>query len=277
LESNDGRRNRLADKTLPLFFTITFVFTWLILGLAALSANGLIALSLPSTIMITIATLGPTLGAITAVAYSSGRTSVRDLLTQMGRWRVGGRWYLAALVAPAFVMLASFFLWRVLGGAPVSSPPLATWLSVPVLTLVLLIPALFEELGWRGLALPRLQARYGWLLSSLILGIVWAIWHLPIWFIPEAGFGTLPFPIFMLFTVALSFLFTWLYNGTGGSVLLTALTHAAINAYVLPWNTAVYLLPESDRGLHVQIPVAIVLTVLALLLIMLPKRVVKQA
>jgi hypothetical protein len=67
------------------------------------------------------------------------------------------------------------------------------------------------------------------------------------------------------------------YNGTGGSVLLTALTHTAINAYVLPWNTAVYLLPESDRGLHLQIPVAIVLTVLAFLLIMLPKRVVKQA
>lgn len=277
LERNDSGRNKLADITLPLFFTITFVFTWLVLGLAALSANHLIRLTLPSTVLITIATLGPALGAITAVAYTSGRTGVRGLLAQMGRWRVDGRWYLVALIAPALVMVASFLLWRLLGGAPVSSPPLATWLSVPVLTLVLWIPALFEEVGWRGLALPRLQARLGWITASLILGIVWAIWHLPIWFIPEAGFATLPFPIFMLFTVALSLLFTWLYNGTGGSVLLTALTHAAINAYVLPWNTAVYLLPESGRGLHVQIPVAIVLTVLASLLIMLLKRVVKQA
>jgi membrane protease YdiL (CAAX protease family) len=277
LETDDASSHKLAGKTLLLFFTVTFVFTWLVLGLAALSANHLIALTLPSTLLITIATLGPALGAITAVAFTSGRPGVRGLMTQMGRWRVGGRWYLVALVAPAFVMLASFLLWRVLGGAAVSWPPLATWLSVPVLTLVLLIPALFEELGWRGLALPRLQARYGWLVSSLILGVVWAIWHLPIWFIPEAGFGTLPFPVFMLFTVALSLLFTWLYNGTGGSVLLPALAHAAINAYVLPWNTAVYALPENARGLHLQIPVALVLTVLALLLILLRSSTLKRS
>jgi uncharacterized protein len=89
-------------------------------------------------------------------------------------------------------------------------PPLNAWLSVPILVVVLLIPALFEEIGWRGLALPRLQSRYGALAASLIIGIAWAAWHLPIWFIPEAGFSSLPFPIFAAFTVAISVLFTWL-------------------------------------------------------------------
>jgi uncharacterized protein len=118
-----------------------------------------------------------------------------------------------------------------------------------------------------GLALPRLQSRYGALAASLIIGIAWAAWHLPIWFIPEAGFSNLPFPVFAIFTVAMSILFTWLYNGSGGSVLLPALAHAAINATPLPWNTAVFLLPEAERGLHLQIPVTAVLVVLAVLLV----------
>jgi membrane protease YdiL (CAAX protease family) len=260
---------KLATTTLSIFLAVTFTFTWLVLGLAVLAANRLIALSLSSAVLISIATLGPALGAIAAAGYESGRAGIRNLMVQAGRWRVGSRWYFIVLVGPALVMLVGFLLWRVLGGPSPPAPPLSAWLSVPVLIIALLIPALFEEVGWRGLALPRLQPRYGWLLSSLILGIIWAIWHLPIWFIPDAGFSTLPFPIFMLFTVALSLLFTWLYNGTGGSVLLPALAHAAINAYPLPWNTAVYLLPESARGLHLQIPVTIVLVVLAIVLILL--------
>jgi len=259
----------LLSMILSIFLVVTFTYTWLVLGLAILTTNRLIAFSLPATVLITIATLGPALGAITAATYESGRSGVRTLLAQAGRWRVGWRWYIIALIGPALVMLAGFLLWRALGGPPPPAPPKSAWVSLPVLIIVLFVPALFEEVGWRGFALPRLQPRYGWLLSSLILGVIWAIWHIPIWFIPDAGFGALPFPIFLLFTVALSLLFTWIYNGTGGSVLLPALAHAAINAYALPWNTAVYLLPEGARGLHLQIPVTVVLSVLSVLLIIL--------
>jgi membrane protease YdiL (CAAX protease family) len=133
----------------------------------------------------------------------------------------------------------------------------------PFSALILVKP----QIGWRGFALPRLQSRYGWLLSSLIIGVIWAVWHAPIWFIPEAGFSSLPFAIFLLFTTALSLVMTWLYNHTGGSVLLPAMAHAAINAYPLPWNTAVSLLPESARGLHLQIPVTIVLVIAAIFLV----------
>ena len=257
----------IGRSPLAAYFVIAFAFTWAILGLAVLAAQGIIALPLSATVLITIATLGPAVAAILVVWVEGGRSSVRALLAQAGRWRVKPIWYAIALIGPALVMLAAFLLWRVLGGPALSPPPLNAWISVPILVVVLLIPALFEEIGWRGLALPRLQSRYGALAASLIIGIAWAAWHLPIWFIPEAGFNSLPFPIFAAFTLAVSVLFTWLYNGSGGSVLLPALAHAAINAMVLPWNTAVYLLPEAERGLHLQIPVTAVLVVLAVLLV----------
>lgn len=255
---------------LYIFLGVTFAFTWLILALPVLSAIGLIDVALPASLFITIATFGPAVGAITAVIYESGRSGIRPLLAQVVRWRVSWRWYLVVLTIPALVMLAAFFLWQAMGGPALTTPlPAGAWFTIPILIVALLIPSLFEEVGWRGLALPRLQTRFGWLASSLVVGVIWAIWHSPIWFIPDAGFGNLPFPIFMLFTMALSVLFAWLYNGTGGSVLLPALAHAAINAYPSPWNTAVYLLPEAARGIHIQIPVTIVMVVLTVVLVAL--------
>lgn len=256
----------IKRSPLAAYFVMAFAFTWAILGLAVLAAQGIIALPLSAAVFITLATLGPAIAAIIVSQSEGGRSSVRALLAQAGRWRVKPIWYAIALIGPALIMLAAFLLWRILGGPSLSPPPLNAWLSVPILVVVLLIPALFEEIGWRGLALPRLQSRYGALAASLIIGVAWAVWHLPIWFIPEAGFSSLPFPIFAAFTVAISVLFTWLYNGSGGSVLLPALAHAAINAMPLPWNTAVYLLPEAERGLHLQIPVTVVLVALAVLL-----------
>lgn len=257
-----------AVKSLFIFLLVTFAFSWLLLGLTALSANSAILPSLSSQVMITIATLGPAVGAISAAAYGSGTPGVRSLLAQAGRWRVQIRWYFIVLLGPALIMLAGFLIWRALGGPLPPVPPVSTWISLPPLIVALLIPALFEEIGWRGFALPRLQSRYGWIPASLIIGTVWAVFHAPIWFIPDAGFGGLPFSVFTLFTLALSVLFTWLYNGTGSSVLLPALAHAAINAYPLPWNTAVYLLPEGSRGIHLQIPVTIVLIVLAVVVVL---------
>ena len=256
-------------RSLIIFIVVTFGFSWLLLAIIAMSGMGVMPFKVSSPVMTTIATLGPALGAVSAAASKSGRSGIRSLLGQALRWRVASRWYLLALFGPAFIMIAGFLLWQLLGGMRPPAPPLSTWLSLPVLILVLLLPAVFEEIGWRGYALPRLQSRFGWLAASMMIGVVWAIFHAPIWFIPDGGFSTLPFPVFALFTMALSVLFSWLYNHCGGSVLLPALAHAAIDAYPLPWNTAVFLLPESERGMYMQIPVMIVLVVLTVLLVLL--------
>jgi uncharacterized protein len=258
-----------AAKSLLVFVLVTFSFTWLVLAPAALSVYGFISLPVPINAIITLATLGPFLGGISAAAYETGPAGVRALLSRVVRWRVKATWYGLVLAGPALVMLAAFLLWRSLGGPQLPAPPAQAWLTIPILILVLLLPALFEETGWRGFALPRLQGRYGALVASIAIGIIWAAWHAPIWLIPEAGFNSLPFSTFAVFTVALSILFTWLFNNTGGSVMLPALAHAAINAYPQPWNSAVYLLDEGNRGMHLQIPVTIVLVVLASTLVLL--------
>ena len=84
-----------------------------------------------------------------------------------------------------------------------------------------------EEMGWRGYALPRLQGRLGPMTANLLLGVVWAFWHLPLWFVPGSFQAGTPFGLYVASTTALSFLIGWVYNGTGGSLLLAILAHTA--------------------------------------------------
>jgi membrane protease YdiL (CAAX protease family) len=89
--------------------------------------------------------------------------------------------------------------------------------------------ALGEEVGWRGYALPRLQAGRSALSASLILGVIWGLYHLPLYFTGQAGRPLGLFPVFVVSTIALSVILTWVYNGTGGSLMLVVLLHATFN------------------------------------------------
>lgn len=106
-----GAASALATKSLLIFLGVAFGFTWLLLIPAALSAYGLFTLPLPSSVLITLATLGPFLGAVSAMYYQGGMPGVRALLAQMVRWRVKLALYGVALVGPALTMLAAFLLW----------------------------------------------------------------------------------------------------------------------------------------------------------------------
>jgi uncharacterized protein len=254
---------------LAAYFAITFAFTWTILGLAILSARGIIALPISATVLVTVGTLGPTVAAFMAGWLESGRSGINALLAQTGRWRLSPIWYALAIFIPGLVILTAFFLWRLLDAPSLPTPPAAAWFSIPILILALLLPALFEEIGWRGYALPKLQAQSSALTASLFLGIIQAFWHLPIWFIPGMGFEGLPFLYYALLVTGLSVLAGWLYNSTGGSVLIVGLLHAAINSFPAPWGAALQTLPVSEWGLNIQIPVAITVAVFSLLVVLL--------
>jgi membrane protease YdiL (CAAX protease family) len=206
-------------KRYPLasFFLLAYIFAW-----------SLVLLTHVSMLFGFLALFGPAAAAIIVTACTNGRAGVGGLFRAAAIWRVGLRWYVVALGLPALLSLAAVGL-SLLFGAPAD----VQFSQLSPLTSILFILVIGEELGWRGYALPRLQARYGGLGASLILGILWAAWHVPNQFIPGLEFYGYGFGAFVLYVVPMTVLFTWLANQTRGSVLLAWLFHGAINTLIV--------------------------------------------
>ena len=198
---------------LVAFFALAYALTWPTIPLVAVSP----LLGLPGL-------FGPAIAAIVTTAVAEGRPGLRDLLGRILRWRVGARWYAIALGLPVVLAGAAAGTHLLLGG-----PAVLRVGALSLLEPVLFVLIIGEELGWRGYALPRLLARRSALAASLILGLLWGLWHLPTFFVPGTPQHGLPISAFLLLTMAYSVLFTWIYLHTGGSVLLATLFHGAIN------------------------------------------------
>src|SRR5262245_54805780 len=209
--------NRITSliKRYPLatYFILAYAFAW-----------SLVLLTNVSLLFGFLALFGPAAAAIIVTAGAEGRAGVRALFQRVAIWRVGLRWYAIALGLPAVLSLGAVGLSLALG-----APAEVRFNELSPLTAILFFLVIGEELGWRGYALPRLQARYGALGASLILGVLWAAWHLPNQFIEGLEFYGYGFGAFALYVVAMTVLFTWLANQTRGSVLLAWLFHGAIN------------------------------------------------
>ena len=176
--------------------------------------------------------VGPFLAALLVLAVTEGKSGVVGLLRRMVRWRVGIQWYAVALLLPIVVILAAAALNVFLLGAQRTSSvaDLGGWSSFLLLFLLsLLIPGFagtWEEPGFRGYALPRLQFRYSALIASLILGVLWAFWHLPFVVTGEHIWIDAT-----LFIIEWSIVYTWLFNNAKGSVLIVMLFHAMNNTF----------------------------------------------
>lgn len=195
------------------FFVLAYALTWPLIPLVSLSPLwGFPAL------------FGPALAAVVVAAVGDGRAGLKDLIGRVVRWRVGAGWYVVVLGLPAGLALAAAGLHLALG-----TDSSIEFGGLSVLSFVVFVLIIGEELGWRGYALPRLLAGRSALSASLILGALWGAWHLPTFFVPGAPQHGLPFSAFVLFTMAYSVLFTWVYLHTRGSVLIATLLHGAIN------------------------------------------------
>lgn len=216
------------------YFVLAFAFRY---GLSFLAATKYIPVGLGSLFI-----FGPTVAALVVSAALGGWMEIKQLLKKILIWRVGTQWYLFVFLFPVIARLLAIGIDVLLGGqAPqflsaktVNYPGISPLLLLVVLFAInVVVPSLVEEIGWRGFALPRLQERFGVSGASLILGLLWGLWH----------FHPLNFPSyqpvvfwFVLSTIAVSVIFTWLYDHTGGSVLIAALFHASNNVseFVVP-------------------------------------------
>jgi uncharacterized protein len=175
---------------------------------------------------------GPFLAALLVLALTEGKSGVGRLVRRMVRWRVGLRWYAVALLLPILVTLTAAALnVFLLGAQPTSSvAELGGWSTfLQTFFLWLLIPGLsgtWEEPGFRGYALPRLQVGRSALLASLILGVLWAFWHLPF-----VATGEDIWVDAFLFPIIWSPVYAWLFNNASGSVLIVMLFHNMNNTF----------------------------------------------
>lgn len=222
----------VANKPrLLLFFALAYLISWLIwLPLIASSQNWT-AVS-PPFVLYFLGTIGPAVAAVLMTGLDSGRQGVWALLRRLVLWRVASKWYLTALLLPVVVRSAALGALYFFGRFALDLS-LSPWHELVWLFGLMLILVPLEEIGWRGYALPRLQISHSPFWASMIVGVMWSFWHLPLMWISGSYQETRsPLSYMLVFTLTLlptSVLFTWLYNQTRGSLLLVSLFHASIN------------------------------------------------
>lgn len=227
--------------TLLGFFILTFAWSWTCwLLVPAVKPH----VPWAGTVLGFAGGFGPSLAAVAIVWGTRGRAGLRAWLARCLKGPVGSGWLALAFIMPLVVVLAAAGAHLALGGSMAALPPVEhVPLAVANLLLVLLLGGpLGEEFGWRGYALPALQAGMGWRTASLALGAVWGVWHLPLLFLADTVQAHMTIAIFLLSTVAMSVLFGWLALRTGGSVRAALVLHTAINF----WPGIVPVLPTQE-------------------------------
>jgi membrane protease YdiL (CAAX protease family) len=215
---------------LVTFFLLVFILTWVVWVPRASGA--------PLGVLGQAWTWIPAIAALLAAALTGGRGALRELGSRLVRWRVGWQWYVVVILGPALFSLAVAGVYTLFGGSWAEAAPPAI-LAGPLLLLPLflailtLTDGLGEELAWRGFALPRLLTRYNALVASVVLGVIWALWHLPLLWTEGNGMFHLPVWLLLLDLTAKAILFTWVFLHTRGSVLIAMLFHGATNLFLV--------------------------------------------
>jgi membrane protease YdiL (CAAX protease family) len=261
-------RRFLQRHSLIAGLVLMFALTWPI----ELANAGVLPLALPFAVYILVG-WGIVVAALLMTGLTQGKAAVVSLLKRYLLWRVRWTWYLAALLLLPALQLLSVPLTAWLTGVPAdfSRPMLRDIAPLDAPLLLFVVPWFVfelltngEEIGWRGYVLPRLQARHSALVASLIVGVIWGVWHLPK-FLGTGASGERSFVWFVIAHMALSVLYTWLYNNTAGSLLLVTLLHASGNtaALFLPFSFAAAGGLTSNLLIVLYILAAIVVTVAA--------------
>jgi len=230
----------LARHPLVSYFLIAFAFSWLMFLPGLLTYYGVLSLSSQIIRSSAIAgLLGPMLSGLIMTAVTEGRPGIGQLLRRIVRWRVGLRWYLFALVGlPIVMVLGTIIRPAALESLNISTQPFTLGYLETFVTMLLIGGPLFEEPGWTGFAQPRLQRLYGPFVGGLLLGSLWALWHLPGFLIPSEDLRDIPprgtildFVVFALALMGLRLIIMWVVNNTRSSVLMAIFVHTSWNTF----------------------------------------------
>lgn len=235
------RLDLIRRHPLLSFFVLANLLSWIAWAPYVLSESALGVLPIHINEiagMLPGAYLGPIFSAFLVTAITDGRQGLRDWAGRLLRWRVAPRWYAVALLGIPTGMLLTGLAFS--GGDVRAPSAMALAMYVPMLVVQFVTTGLAEEPGWRDFALPRLQARFRPLVASMILGPIWAVWHLPLFFTPWGDYPDASWTraaAFLLFCVGFNFVMTWIFNRTGESLPVAILAHVSVNSFAsLIWG-----------------------------------------
>jgi len=227
------------------FFILSFGISWICWIPSSLASYGWNTRILPDSISGLLGAFGPSLAAVFISYFSIGNQSLNRLIKRFTIWRIPVKWVVFVFFWPAFLSFFATWLYHLIGGRlpDFSHPPvmnlypipteikeIGPWPLLPVIFFqnLFLGSAMGEEMGWRGFALPRLQQKLNPLFASLVLGIIWAIWHVPLYFNANHPLYETFWGWTFLGTIADAIIFTWVFNKTRGSLIPVLLLHASI-------------------------------------------------
>ncbi|TFG27755.1 CPBP family intramembrane metalloprotease [Candidatus Thorarchaeota archaeon] len=224
--SNGGRpTNRAAE----LYFLLVLLLGSILFIPWILESHGFLpeGISIP---FILLGGLSPTFAAIIAARLVHGSLGIRMIFNAFRRRGFSKFWFLIPIVFPFIIALAAIALWILFGGTyDIVSVELMMIISFLIQSLIMNV---WEEIGWRGFALPALQQRYSALFSGFIVGLFWSLWHWPHLLVVDSQMLTNYGSVFVFagVTISSSIVYTWLYNSTKGNLIVPWLFHAVTNS-----------------------------------------------
>ena len=227
------------NRNLILFFLITFSWSWLFWLLPFLSPTGIltnnVALNVLLAVLFYIGVFGPFVGAFSLTYLNEKMGGVKKLWKKFWNIKIEVKWLLIIILLFPILYIVPFFI-VVISGIYIPSD---NYFSQPwffIISLLLNFAIIFfiggpfgEEFGWRGYVLPRFQARWNAFVSSIVLGVIWGFWHLPLFFIPGTAQYGGSFLLFVLWVIIIAILYTWVFNNTEGNILGVMIFHAIGN------------------------------------------------
>jgi len=260
-------------KEVILFFILTVAWTWLFWSVAALITNGVVSIEVSADLFTAFGGLGPIIFALILTFRANGKDGVIRLLKRGANYKFNKRWWAPIILLVPLIFIASYYILGAIETVPALDGPRFLEQFPTKFIYFFFLVAVAEEFGWRGFALDRLQtrfrsSRYTAVISSIVLGIVWGLWHLPFFFTSGTSQEGWPLALFMWLVITVTILFTWLHNNTGGSVLTALFFHTMFNLAVnfIPIFLLHFYYPSASNDLSFLIVNAITTSIVLLVI-----------
>lgn len=230
------------NNPLIFFFVIAFILAWGLMGLVIAQNYGCLSLAIPVEPLLIIGSWVPNIAAFLVIVIILKRKGgIRHLVKGWLKFNVPAFWYVVT-ISPLVLAALSILIYKLIYDvAPVAEVLYDPVGLIAMIIMITITGAMGEELGWRGFALPWLQSRMSALSASIVLGVIWVLWHTPLWF-AGLGFEEFPYVAYAITGISFTVLVTWACNNSGGSLVIASLFHLTLNISVnIIGNKALYI------------------------------------